>query len=66
MKLLSPRARFFLINSYTTGLAPSVLASVLKVALQGRGGRIAADEVGLPIARGALVLPCGASGRWEA
>ena len=65
VKLLSPEARFFLINSYTTGLAPSVLASVLKVALHGRGGRIEADEVGLPIARGGLVLPCGASGRWE-
>ena len=66
VKLLSPEARFFLINSYTTGLAPSVLTSVLKVALRGRGGRIEADEVGLPIARGGLVLPCGASGRWEA
>lgn len=65
VKLLSPEARFFLINSYTTGLAPSVLASVLKVALHGRSGRIEADEVGLPIARGGLVLPCGASGRWE-
>ncbi len=63
-QLLSPGARFFLINSYTTGLAPSVLASILKVALAGRGGRIEADEVGLPIARGGLVLPCGASGRW--
>ena len=66
VKLLSPEARFFLINSYTTGLAPSVLTSVLKVALRGRGGHIEADEVGLPIARGGLVLPCGASGRWEA
>ncbi len=66
VKLLSPEARFFLINSYTTGLAPSVLTSVLKVALAGRSGRIEADEVGLPVARGGLVLPCGASGRWEA
>ncbi|MBQ7113745.1 MAG: class I SAM-dependent methyltransferase [Clostridia bacterium] len=65
VKILSPEAKFFLINSYTTGLAPSVLTSVLKVALKGRGGSIVADEVGLPIARGGLVLPCGASGRWE-
>ncbi len=65
VKILSPEAKFFLINSYTTGLAPSVLTSVLKVALKGRGGSITADEVGLPIARGGLVLPCGASGRWE-
>ncbi|HWQ58350.1 MAG TPA: class I SAM-dependent methyltransferase, partial [Clostridia bacterium] len=62
--ILSPDARFFLINSYTTGLAPSVLKDILAIALAGRGGRAEADEVGLPIARGGLVLPCGASGRW--
>lgn len=64
-KLLSDDASFFLINSYTTGLAPSVLQSVLQVALSGRGGTINAGEVGLPITRDTLVLPCGASGRWE-
>ena len=64
-KLLSPEARFFLINSYTTGLAPTVLSNVLQAALPGRGGRIEAGEVGLPISRGTLVLPCGASGRWQ-
>ncbi|MDR0840793.1 MAG: class I SAM-dependent methyltransferase [Christensenellaceae bacterium] len=64
-KLLQADARFFLINSYTTGLAPAVLGNVLQVALGGRGGRVEAGEVGLPISRGGLVLPCGASGRWE-
>lgn len=63
-KLLSPNARFFLINSYTTGLAPGVLSNVLRVALSARGGRIEAAEVGLPVERENLVLPCGASGRW--
>lgn len=62
-KLLSDDPAFFLINSYTTGLAPSVLLDVLKVALP--QGNAASDEVGLPILRGGLVLPCGASGRWE-
>jgi len=65
VKLLAPDARFFLINSYTTGLAPTVLSNVLKVALGDKGGHIECDEVGLPITRGGLVLPCGASGRWE-
>ncbi len=65
VKLLSDHAGFFLINSYTTGLAPTVLANVLQAALGTRGGRIEADEVGLPISRGTMVLPCGASGRWE-
>ncbi len=60
--LLSDEPLFFLINSYTTGLAPQVLKNVLSVALP--GGEAEADELGLPIRRGGLVLPCGASGRW--
>ena len=65
VKLLDGEARFFLINSYATGLAPSVLSNVLKCSLGKRGGKIESDEVGLPITRGGMVLPCGASGRWE-
>ncbi len=59
--LLSDTPAFFLINSYTTGLAPSVLKNVLRVALP--HACVASGEVGLPILRGGLVLPCGASGR---
>lgn len=62
--LLSDTPSFFLINSYTTGLAPAVLTDVLKVALTEKGGAAECDEVGLPITRGGLVLPCGATGRW--
>ena len=64
VKLLSEDASFFLINSYTTGLAPTVLTDVLKVAMRGFGGSVESQEVGLPITRGGLVLPCGATGRW--
>jgi len=60
--LLSDTPAFFLINSYTTGLAPSVLKNVLRVALP--AGNVVSDEVGLPIERDHLTLPCGASGRW--
>ena len=60
--LLSDAPCFFLINSSTTGLAPSVLKNVLTVALP--RGHAEAKEVGLPIRRGNLVLPCGATGRW--
>ena len=60
--LLSDTPAFFLINSYTTGLAPSVLSNVLRVALP--AGNAVSDEVGLPIERDRLTLPCGASGRW--
>ena len=64
VKLLSDDAEFFFINSYTTGLAPSVLTDVLRCAVKGRGGRTESDEVGLPITRDNMVLPCGATGRW--
>lgn len=60
--LLSDTPRFFLINSYTTGLAPSVLRNILTLLLP--SGNVTADEIGLPIARGGLVLPCGTTGRW--
>ena len=64
-ELLSEDAKFFLISSYTTGLAPSVLSNVLRIALSDRFGEVDCAEVGLPISRDALVLPCGASGRWS-
>ena len=58
-QLLSDRAVFFLVNSYTTGLQPAVLYNML---LMTAGGKVEADEIGLPIRSGG-VLPCGASGR---
>lgn len=65
-KLLSDDPLFFLINSYTTGLAPSVLSYMLGVEVGARyGGKVSADEVGLPVSSNGLVLPCGAAGRRE-
>lgn len=65
-RLLSQNALFFLINSYTTGLQPAVLSYMLGSAvLKKHGGTVRADEVGLPVSASGLVLPCGASGRWE-
>lgn len=64
VRLLSEDASFFLINSYTTGLAPTVLTDVLRVALKNRGGSVESAEIGLPITRDSLILPCGATGRW--
>lgn len=65
-RLLSKEPLFFLINSYTTGLAPSVLTYMLGLAVRKQyGGNVMADEIGLPVTETGLVLPCGASGRWE-
>ncbi len=66
-RLLSERPLFFLINSYTTGFAPSVLSYLLGTEVVPRfGGSVMADEVGLPVTHSGLTLPCGSSGRWEA
>ena len=66
MNILSDRPLFFLINSYTTGISSTVLYNILKTTLEPRyGGRIDAGEIGLPITRNELVLPCGIYGRWE-
>lgn len=64
--LLSKDALFFLVNSYTTGLQPAVLSYMMNTAIVKRyGGKVEADEIGLPVTGSGLVLPCGASGRWN-
>jgi len=64
-KLMSEKPLFFLVNSYTTGLAPSVLSYMLSIELRKFSGRVDAQEVGLPISSSGLTLPCGSSARWE-
>lgn len=65
-KILSDDPIFFLINSYTTGLQPAVLSYMLETEVKSRfGGRVFSDEIGLPVSKNGLILPCGASGRWE-
>ncbi len=66
-KILSEEPLFFLINSYTTGISSTVLENILKTTLLPLypNGKIEAGEVGLPITKNHLVLPCGIYGRWE-
>lgn len=64
-QLLSDKPLFFLINSYTTGLAPAVLSYLLATELRSYHGNVDSQEIGLPVTSNGLVLPCGASGRWE-
>ena len=65
-QILSDDPLFFLINSYTTGLAPAVLTYMLATELKEFDGHVDSQEIGLPVTSNGLVLPCGASGRWEA
>ena len=64
--LLSDNPLFFLINAYTTGVSSTVLYNILKLTVgKSCGGVIDAGEIGLPISKNDLVLPCGIYGRWQ-
>ena len=65
-KVLSDEPLFVIINSYTTGLAPSVLGYLMDSVFRPRfGGSSVCDELGLPVTDSGLTLPCGAAGRWS-
>ena len=65
-KLLSDDPLFFIINSYTTGLQPAVLSYIINVEITKYfGGKVQADEIGLPVKDNGLVFPCGATARWS-
>ena len=63
--VLTENPLFFAINSYTTGLAPSVLGYILDTLVSKQyGGKTRCDELGLPVTNTGLALPCGSTGRW--
>lgn len=65
VRLLSDRPLCFLINSYTTGLSPSVMQYILASQMPARcTGTVSADEIGLPVTASGLTLPCGATALW--
>ena len=65
VKLLSDDPLFVIINSYTTGLAPSAVSYAADVVFGEKyGGKCEAGELGLPVKASGLMLPCGATGRW--
>ena len=65
-QILSDDPLFFLINSYTTGLSPSVMEYILGETVQRKlGGTVSSDEIGIPVSsKPGRVLPCGASAIW--
>ena len=65
--VLSERPLFVLISSYTTGLSPSVLTYLSETVFSARwGGKSESQELGLPVTKSGLTLPCGAACRWLA
>lgn len=65
-QVLSDDPQMVLINSYTTGLSPSVMEYILgSVIIPKFGGKVSSDEIGLPVKATGMVLPCGASAVWR-
>jgi len=63
--VLSDDPEFIILNSYTTGLAPSVAQYILSSVITPLyGGSTTCDELGLPVRESGLCLPCGAAARW--
>ena len=64
--VLSDNPLFFLINSYTTGMSPKVLENILYLTVNDKkSGKISSGEVGLPMKKSNVILPCGIYGLWE-
>ena len=65
-QVLSDKPLFVILNSYTTGLSPSVMSYLLSIVLKSKfGGSVTADEIGLPVTQTGLVLPCGSTAIFE-
>ncbi len=64
-KVLSDDPLFYLINSYTTGLQPSVMSNVLELTFENVPHFTEAYEIGLPTEQKNIILPCGASAMLE-
>lgn len=64
-KVLSDEPLFYLINSYTTGLQPSVMSNVLELVFGNTEHICNSYEIGLPTEQKNIILPCGASAMLE-
>ena len=61
--VLSDNPLFFAINSYTTGLSPSVMEHILGLTMP--KGNLTSSEIGLPVEHSGLSLPCGSTAIWS-
>lgn len=65
-KALSDNPKFFVINSYSTGLSPAVMNCILNQTIAKKhGGYVFSDEIGLPVTSSNIVIPAGATAIWS-
>lgn len=63
--LLSEDPQFFIINSYSAGLSPSVMSYILHEGVEkNRGGIISCDEIGIPVSSSKFIMPAGNTAIW--
>ncbi len=66
-QVLADKPLLFVLNSYTTGLSPSVMEYLLGVTVASRfGGSVSSSEIGLPVRETGYALPCGSTAIWQA
>ena len=66
VNVLSDDPLFFMLNSYTTGLSAGCMQHMLGCTVGEKfGGRVDADEIGLPVGTTGLNLPCGSTAIWH-
>lgn len=64
-QILSDKPLFFFLNSYTTGLSPTILNYITKLYIaNGKKGKVYTEEIGLKVTNKDLVLPAGATTVW--
>ena len=66
--VLTENPLFFAINSYTTGLSPSVMEYILNTTVSRRfagKGTPFSSEIGLPVTATGCPLPCGSTAVWH-
>ena len=65
-ELLSDDALFFILNSYTTGLSPSVMEYLLGAVIKSKkGGIVSCSEIGLPVTESGMALASGSTAIWQ-
>ena len=66
LDILDDDPLFFIINCYTTGFSNIVLENILKQTILKKYsfGKIETGEIGLPIKKDHMILPCGIYGRF--
>ena len=65
-QILSDDPLFVAVNSYTTGVSPSVMEYMLDVMMRDKyKGKVSAQEIGLTVQSTGMALPCGSTAFWK-